>query len=114
MPLLCLCWIITLHVGPYFCAEGKPYNIFKCALSPRRLEVGVFVNEVYRAAQSGEIDDPSNLKNSKVFIFCGTLDIIVKPGKSNSDNQCPYEGHRLILVSLKMALLTCSKLTHGQ
>ena len=48
----------------------------------------MLVNEVDRAAEEGQIDDPSNLVDSKVFVFCGTLDPIVKPSKSNSV-QCP-------------------------
>ena len=45
-----------------------------------RIEVDVLVNKVISAAEDRRIDDPSNLRDSNVFIFCGTLDTIVRPG----------------------------------
>ena len=53
------------------------------------IEVGVLKNEVIRAAKDGDIDDPANLRNSNVFVFCGTLDTVVTPSKSNPNNQYP-------------------------
>ena len=31
-------------------------------------------------AREGKIDDPSNLKHSKVYIFSGTKDTVINPG----------------------------------
>ena len=42
------------------------------------------MNKVVSAAEGGHIDDPLNLKDSNVFVFCGAFDPIVNPSKSNS------------------------------
>ena len=47
---------------------------------PAGLEPGAFVSKAHAFASQGKIDDPSNLKHSKVYIFSGSKDTVVNPG----------------------------------
>ena len=48
--------------------------------SPTLLLVAELVNETYSMAESGTIDNPSNIENDKVYLYSGTADTVVVPG----------------------------------
>ena len=53
-----------------------------CIYDPALISVAELVSLTNDAAQNNEIDSTSNLKNDRVYLFSGTIDTIVNPGKS--------------------------------
>ena len=67
--------------GPFYCAEGSIVNATgRCMASPAGIPTSTLVNTTNTWASQGLIDPVSNLQNSKVYLFSGTLDSVVKPG----------------------------------
>ena len=48
---------------------------------PGWVDVGDLINKVYDYQSGNDIDSSFNLLNSKVFIFHGTNDFTVRPGR---------------------------------
>ena len=71
--------------GPYYCTEGKVdvASLNKCTQQPEKIDVKVLVDKAMSAAKNGQIDDPSYLKYQNVFLFSGTKDTVVVPGRPN-------------------------------
>ena len=67
--------------GPYNCAEGSIVNATgRCMASPAGIPTSTLVNTTNNWASQGLIDPVANLQNSKVYLFSGTLDSVVKQG----------------------------------
>ena len=67
--------------GPYYCAEGSITNATgRCMASPSGIPVSTLVSTTNSWASQGLIDPVSNLQASRVYMFSGTIDSVVKPG----------------------------------
>lgn len=67
--------------GPYYCAEGSVMHATgRCMASPSGIPTSTLVSTTNNWASQGLIDPVSNLQSSKVYMFAGTLDDVVKPG----------------------------------
>lgn len=67
--------------GPYYCAENSFFSaIGKCMSKPADIDVGKLLSITNQWAKDKEIDSVSNLKESKVYLYSGTLDSTVKSG----------------------------------
>lgn len=67
--------------GPFYCAEGSVVNATgRCMASPAGIPTSTLVSTTNSWAGQGSIDPVANLQNSKVYLFSGTLDSVVKPG----------------------------------
>jgi poly(3-hydroxybutyrate) depolymerase len=67
--------------GPFYCAEGSVTNATgRCMASPAGIPTSTLVSTTNNWASQGLIDPVSNLQSSKVYMFSGTLDDVVKPG----------------------------------
>ena len=67
--------------GPYYCAEGSITNATgRCMASPAGIPVSALVSTTNSWASQGLIDPVSNLQASRVYMFSGTIDSVVKPG----------------------------------
>ena len=69
--------------GPYNCAEGSIINATgRCmtSTSASGIPTSTLVNTTNTWASQGLIDPVANLQNSRVYLFSGTLDTVVKPG----------------------------------
>lgn len=67
--------------GPFYCAEGSIVNATgRCMASPSGINVNTLVNTTNNWASQGLIDPTSNLANSKLYLFSGSIDSTVKPG----------------------------------
>lgn len=67
--------------GPFYCAQGSVSNATgRCMASPSGIPVSTLVNLTNDWASQGLIDPLSNLQNSRIYLFSGTLDSAVKPG----------------------------------
>ena len=65
--------------GPYYCAEGSVTNATgRCMTHNSSIPVGNLINTTNSWAASGLIDATSNLNASKVYLFSGTLDSVIK------------------------------------
>jgi len=62
--------------APYHCAQGEhSYVDTTCQKGDDPpLDVALYIKVTHDRASLGLLDDPSNLKNSRVFMFSGTLD----------------------------------------
>ena len=70
--------------GPFFCAEGSIVNATgRCMAHSSAIPVATLVNTTNSWASSGAIDPVGNLNASKVYLFSGTLDSVVKPAVMN-------------------------------
>jgi poly(3-hydroxybutyrate) depolymerase len=67
--------------GPFYCAEGSITNATgRCMASPAGIPTSTLVSTTNNWASQGLIDPVANLQSSKVYMFSGTLDDVVKPG----------------------------------
>ena len=65
--------------GPFYCAEGSVTNATgRCMAHSTSIPVAGLVAATSNWATQGLIDPTSNLTNSKVYLFSGTLDSAVK------------------------------------
>lgn len=67
--------------GPFYCAEGSVLNATgRCMTSPAGIPTSTLVNTTHTWASQGDIDPVSHLQNSKVYLFSGSVDSVVKTG----------------------------------
>ena len=67
--------------GPFYCAEASITNATgRCMATPSGIPVSTLVSTTNSWASQGLIDPVANLQNSKVYLFSGTLDSVVKTG----------------------------------
>lgn len=72
--------IAIFSAGPYYCARGDFNRTFRdCMFNPDGLDLDYNKNLTQVFSDMGYIDDISNIKNSKVYIFIGMLDTVVVP-----------------------------------
>ena len=87
LPSSCSAIIIIIkfnyyYLGPYYCAEGQLTNaLVRCMTSPATIDVKVLEDKMRGFAASGDIDDTNNIKGDKVYLYSGTKDTVVDPGK---------------------------------
>lgn len=67
--------------GPYYCSNGSEITaITSCMTKPAEIDMSQIFFQTEQASSAGQIDDISNLKSSKIWIFSGTLDTVVHQG----------------------------------
>ena len=67
--------------GPYYCAQGSTSTATgACMASPSGISTSALVTNTNNWANQGLIDPVSNLQNSKVYLFSGSIDSVVKQG----------------------------------
>jgi poly(3-hydroxybutyrate) depolymerase len=67
--------------GPFYCAQGSVLNATgRCMASPSGIPVSTLVNLTNDWASQGLIDPLSNLQDSRIYLFSGSLDSAVKTG----------------------------------
>eukprot|EP01035_Chromulina_nebulosa_P011600 gene11600-15493_t len=67
--------------GPFYCAEGSVVNATgRCMASPAGIPTSTLVSTTNTWASQGVIDPVANLQNSRVYLFSGSLDSVVKTG----------------------------------
>jgi poly(3-hydroxybutyrate) depolymerase len=67
--------------GPFYCAQGSVVNATgRCMASPAGIPVSTLASVTSDWASQGLIDPLSNLQDSRVYLFSGTLDSAVKTG----------------------------------
>lgn len=62
--------------GPYYCSRGSLLNSLAC-MDTANIPLDELVNVTTNYADQKEIDDTSNLQNSKVYLFSGDSDTVV-------------------------------------
>lgn len=66
--------------GPFYCAGGTESGAFvKCMYATETIDVSSLVAQTKSYASSGDIDDPSNMADDKVWVYSGTADSVVSP-----------------------------------
>jgi predicted esterase len=74
--------------GPYYCAQGQMTGaMINCMSMPMAISVPSLISSAKSHASSGLIDSLENLKSSKVYLFSGKSDSVVKQDvqKKNED-----------------------------
>jgi poly(3-hydroxybutyrate) depolymerase len=67
--------------GPFYCAQGSVTTATgACMASPAGISVPSLVTNTNNWASQGLIDPVANLQNSKLYLFSGSLDSVVKTG----------------------------------
>jgi hypothetical protein len=67
--------------GPFYCAEGSVVNATgRCMASPAGIPTSTLVSTTNTWASQGHVDPVSHLQNSKVYLFSGSVDSVVKTG----------------------------------
>ena len=67
--------------GPFYCAEGSIVNATgRCMASPAGIPTSSLVTTTNNWATQGSIDPVANLQASKVYLFSGSIDSVVKTG----------------------------------
>ena len=67
--------------GPFYCAQGSVVTATgACMASPASISVPTLVTNTNNWASQSLIDPVSNLQNSRLYLFSGTLDSAVKTG----------------------------------
>ena len=51
------------------------------SLLPGLLDIAKLVNKVHEDAKNGKIDDLTNLSDDLVYLYSGTKDTVVRPGR---------------------------------
>ena len=72
--------------GPYNCAEGSVVNALTRCLGSASIPVAELVLTTRQWAKEGLIDPASNLSGSKVYLFSGANDSVVKEATSSALN----------------------------
>ena len=70
--------------GPFNCAEGSVVNALTRCLGTAPIPVGDLVSTTNKWAKEGSIDPTSNLAASKVYLFSGANDSVVKAATSSA------------------------------
>lgn len=69
----------VVAAGPFYCAEGSvTYATGRCMTHSTSIPVSSLVSTTNSWATSGAVDPTANLANSKVYLFSGTSDSVVK------------------------------------
>ena len=67
--------------GPYYCAQGSTATATgACMASPSGISTSALVTNTNNWASQGLIDPVANLQSSKVYLFSGSIDSVVKTG----------------------------------
>ncbi len=67
--------------GPYYCAQGSVSTATgACMASPSGISTSALVTNTNNWASQGLIDPVANLQSSKVYLFSGSIDSVVKTG----------------------------------
>eukprot|EP00042_Codosiga_hollandica_P023261 m.90935 g.90935 ORF g.90935 m.90935 type:complete len:338 (+) comp51109_c0_seq1:100-1113(+) len=67
--------------GPFWCAEDDvDIALSSCMDHPELISVDELVAATNDAADTGTVDSPSHLHESRAFLYSGTLDTVVVPG----------------------------------
>jgi hypothetical protein len=70
-----------IAAGPYWCAQANlAIAQTACMTDPQAISVPKLVDATEYAATMRSIDQPSNMKNSRVWLFAGANDSVVVPG----------------------------------
>lgn len=73
--------------GPFYCAEGSVVNATgRCMSSPASIPTSTLISTTNSWASQGLIDPVVNLQNSKVYLFSGSADTVVKQGVMDALN----------------------------
>ncbi|MFN8943567.1 MAG: hypothetical protein ACK5WZ_02990 [Pseudobdellovibrionaceae bacterium] len=73
----------SLAGGIYNCAEGSSQKAQSvCMANPQSIQVQTHFRKAQQLASAGLIDDLSNLKSARTFIYAGKSDSIVRPQAS--------------------------------
>jgi poly(3-hydroxybutyrate) depolymerase len=76
--------VAAISGGPYNCAENSVLNgVIRC-LGKTDIPVDALVKTTQQWAQDGAIDPLSNMQNSRVYVFSGANDSVVKATTSTS------------------------------
>jgi len=70
----------VLAAGPFYTAEGSLVHAAAVALSPNLINIQRLLTYTETQARRSAIDPTSNLKRSRVWLFSGTKDSVVKQG----------------------------------
>ena len=71
--------VAAVAAGPFYCAEGSVVNATgRCMDHSSSIPVASLVSTTQSWASSGWVDPTSNLASSKVYLFSGTADSVVK------------------------------------
>jgi poly(3-hydroxybutyrate) depolymerase len=108
--------------GPYYCAGGSVLKVLSSCMSPNFFtpppEPGALRAEANKQAAAGKIDPPDGLRGSRVWLFSGGRDAIVKsavvdatrafylqwlPESAIAYERLPDAGHAMIVPSAKTA-----------
>ena len=69
----------VVAAGPFYCAQGSvTYATGRCMTHSTSIPVSSLVSTTNSWAASGSVDPTANLANSKVYLFSGTSDSVVK------------------------------------
>lgn len=67
--------------GPFYCAVGNPVTAMtNCMSTPSLIDLSVSNTVAKQLAMTKDIDPLSNISGSKVYLFSGTNDSVVKQG----------------------------------
>ncbi|MDR0563751.1 MAG: PHB depolymerase family esterase [Azoarcus sp.] len=112
----------VLAGGPYYCAEGSALRAVSSCMSPGFFtpvpKPGGLRAEAEKQAAAGKIDSPENLRSSRVWLFSGGKDSVVKtsvveaaqafylqwlPESSIAFERVPDAGHAMIVPQAESA-----------
>jgi poly(3-hydroxybutyrate) depolymerase len=110
----------VLAGGPYYCARGSILKALSSCMSPNFFipppRPGALRPEVDKQAAAGHIDPPEGLRDSRVWLFSGGRDSVVKsavvdatrafylqwlPESAITHERLPDAGHAMIVPSAK-------------
>jgi len=66
--------------GPYWCSLGNADTALAVCKDPSLIDIPTLTVATAYAARLDTIDDPVNLKSSRIWLFSGKLDSVVNPG----------------------------------
>jgi len=70
--------------GPYYCAQNSLYRAsYICTYNDSTPDVSPLITYASTMSANGQIDSVSNLANSKVYIFAGASDELMRPAILN-------------------------------
>jgi predicted esterase len=88
--LISICLYMS-PIVPFACAEGGLTSANLCMYSPATIDVNKLIQRINSLAASGDLDDTNNLRGDPVFIFHGTKDTTVNPGRCKVLSLYDYE-----------------------
>jgi len=66
--------------GPYYCSDGNVDTALAVCKDPSLISVPALIAATTYAAGLNSIDSPAHLRQSRIWLFSGTLDTVVNPG----------------------------------